>query len=168
MSAMCSVAPASVTVSAASGTAFVVSLSNTSSAVVLPFAEAPGIRSSPEAFGLLVLTLMLMLSLWGGMEKKQVLPHIAFRMGLVLCMATCILVCACGGGAGASDECDANDYGHFERGVTHPAREYYRQSLACEAKGYRHSHKSLERGQSTKRVKRSKEEPQYRTAGLRE
>lgn len=64
MSALCSVSPPSVAVSGASGTALVVSVSHTSSVLVVPFGEAPGIRTFPIVLGLLALTLILAQSLW--------------------------------------------------------------------------------------------------------
>ena len=65
--------------------------------MILP-GRAPGIRSFPVTFGVLALTLILALalSLRRGMGNKQLL-RLAVPVGLVVCLATCILVGACGG-----------------------------------------------------------------------
>jgi len=91
--------PASVTVSGAGGTAFVVTLSNTSSVMVAPFDPASVIRRFPFAFGLPVLALALALSLWRATANKHPLEHVAVPVGLVLCLATCVLIGASRGGS---------------------------------------------------------------------
>ncbi len=100
ISSTCSVSPASVAVSGSSGAAFVVSLSNTSSVMTLPFGKVPGIPRFPAVFG--VVGLLLSLLAWclvrqGGLAGRR-LVRVAASAALAVCAAAWLLVSGCGGG----------------------------------------------------------------------
>ena len=100
MSSTCSVSPASVGVSGSTGTAFVVSVSNTSRVMILPFGKAPGIPRFPAVFSAMALLLLLLAWLVrrSGLASKR-LVRVAAPVALAVCSATWLLVSGCGGGS---------------------------------------------------------------------
>ena len=100
MSATCSVSPASVAVSGATASAFVVSLANTSNVQVIPFVYLPGIPGFPVVFGALVLLYLLasMLIARSGLASKR-LVRVAAPVSLAVFTAIWLVISGCGGGA---------------------------------------------------------------------
>ena len=100
MSATCSVSPTTVTVNGATASAFVVSLSNTSSVRVIPFVHVPGIPGFPVVFGGLVLLYLLasMLIARSGLASKR-LVRMAVSVSLAVFTAIWLVISGCGGGA---------------------------------------------------------------------
>ena len=100
MSATCSVSPASVAVSGATASAFVVSLANTSNVHVIPFVHVPGIPRFPVVFGALVLLYLLasMLIARSGLASKR-LVRVAAPVSLAVFTAIWLVISGCGGGA---------------------------------------------------------------------
>jgi len=94
MSATCSVSPATVAVNGTSSSAFVVSVSNTSSALGIPFVRVPGIPGFPVAFGALVLLCLLAPFL---VARKRIV-RVAALVGLAVFVAS-LALSGCGGGA---------------------------------------------------------------------
>jgi hypothetical protein len=101
MSSTCSVSPASVALSGSTGTAFVVSLSNTSRVMILPFGKMPDIPRFPAVFSAMAL-LFWLLAWWlvrrSGLASKR-LVRVAAPVTLGVCAATWLLVSGCGGGS---------------------------------------------------------------------
>ena len=97
-SASCSVSPASVTVNGATGSTFVVSLSNTSSVQVIPFVRLTG---SPIAFGAVVLLYLLasMLTARRRLASQRLVRRAAPISLLLVFTATWLIMSGCGGGA---------------------------------------------------------------------
>jgi Beta-propeller repeat/Abnormal spindle-like microcephaly-assoc'd, ASPM-SPD-2-Hydin len=96
MSATCSVSPASISVNGAAS-AFVVSLSNTSSSQVLPFVRLPG---SPVMFGALALLYLLAPMLIARRLASKHLVRAAVPMNLLLLfIGTWLIMSGCGGGS---------------------------------------------------------------------
>src|SRR5215469_4781331 len=97
-SASCSVSPASVTVNGATGSTFVVSLSNTSSVQVTPFVRLTG---SPIAFGAVVLLYLLasMLTARRRLASQRLVRRAAPISLLLVFTATWLIMSGCGGGA---------------------------------------------------------------------
>jgi hypothetical protein len=99
-SSTCSVSPASVAVSGSNGAAFVVSLSNTSSVMILPFGKAPGIPRFLAVFS--VVALLLVLLAWWLVRQSSLASNRLVRVGapvaLAVSAATWLLVSGCGGG----------------------------------------------------------------------
>ncbi|HKF06061.1 MAG TPA: SBBP repeat-containing protein [Candidatus Sulfotelmatobacter sp.] len=98
MSATCSVSPASVAVNGATGSAFVVSLSNTSSAQVIPFVRPHG---SPVEFGALMLPYLLapLLIARRRLASKRLGLATAPVCLLLVFTATLLIMTGCGGGS---------------------------------------------------------------------
>jgi hypothetical protein len=97
MSATCSVSPASISVNGAAS-AFVVSLSNTSSSQVIPFVRLPG---SPVMFGALVLLYLLapmMIARRRLVSKRLVRSAVPVNLLLVF-IGTWLIMSGCGGGS---------------------------------------------------------------------
>lgn len=101
MSSTCSLSPASVAVSGSTGAAFVVSVSNTSSVMILPFGKVPGTPRIPAVFSAMALLLSL-LACWlvrrSGLASSR-LVQVAAPLALVVCAATWLLASGCGGGS---------------------------------------------------------------------
>jgi len=96
-SATCSVSPASITVNGAAS-AFVVSLSNTSSSQVIPFVRLP---RSPFEFGALLLLYLSasMLIARRRLASKRLVQAAASMSLLLMFTATFFIMSGCGGGA---------------------------------------------------------------------
>lgn len=96
MSATCSVSPASITVNGATGSAFVVSLSNTSSAQLIPLVRLPGF---PVEFGALVLPYLLVSLLIARrrLASKRLGRATAPVSLLLVFTATWLIMSGCGG-----------------------------------------------------------------------
>jgi hypothetical protein len=94
------VSPASVAVSGATASAFVVSLANTSNVQVIPFVYLPGIPGFPVVFGALVLLYLLasMLIARSGLASKR-LVRVAAPVSLAVFTAIWLVISGCGGGA---------------------------------------------------------------------
>jgi hypothetical protein len=98
MSATCSVSPASIMVNGATGSAFVVSLSNTSSAQVIPFVRLPGFPVEFGALGLPYMLVSLLIARRRLASKR--LGRATTPVSLLLVFtATCLIMSGCGGSA---------------------------------------------------------------------
>jgi hypothetical protein len=96
MSATCSVSPASVSVDG-TASAFVVSLSNTSSSQVIPFVRLPG---SPVMFGALLIYLLAPMLIANRRLASKRLVRAAVPVNLLLVfVGTCLSMSGCGGGS---------------------------------------------------------------------
>jgi hypothetical protein len=96
MSATCSVSPASISVNG-TASAFVVSLSNTSSSQVIPFVRLPGL---PVVLGALVLLYLLAPMLIARRLASKHLVRAAVPMNLLLLfIGTWLIMSGCGGGS---------------------------------------------------------------------
>jgi hypothetical protein len=99
MSSTCSVSPASLTVSGSTGSAFMVTVSNTSRAVLFPFVHGPGASRFPAAVAALV-PLFLLASIFTlriNLSHRRPVRVVA-TVGLVIFMGTWLLANGCGGG----------------------------------------------------------------------
>jgi beta-propeller repeat-containing protein/centrosomal CEP192-like protein len=100
MSSTCSVSPASVTVNGSTGSAFMVTVSNASSAMLIPFVYGPSAPRFPVAVAafvplfLLASKLILRINL-----SHRRLVRVLATVGLAIFMATWLLLSGCGGGA---------------------------------------------------------------------
>jgi len=97
-SATCSVSPATVAVNGTSGSAFVVSVSNTSHVWVIPLIHVPGIPGFPVAFGALALLCLFasLLIARSGLASKLIV-RVAAPVGLAVFAATWLAISGCGG-----------------------------------------------------------------------
>jgi len=99
MSATCSVSPATLALNGTSGSAFLVSVSNTSSAAGIPFVRLPGIPGFPVAFGALVLLCLFvpLLVARSDFASKRII-RVGALIGLAIFAASSGLS-GCGGGS---------------------------------------------------------------------
>lgn len=99
-SSTCSVSPASVTVNGSTGSAFMVIVSNTSNARLVPFVFGPNAPKYPVAVAALVPLFLLASKLILRINLSQRRPvRVVATVGLAIFTATWLLVSGCGGGA---------------------------------------------------------------------
>jgi hypothetical protein len=99
-SSTCSVSPASVTVNGSTGSAFMVTVSNTSSAVLIPFGFGPSAPRVTVAIAALAPLFLLASTLILPTNLSQKRPaRVVTTVGLAIFLATWLLVSGCGGGA---------------------------------------------------------------------
>jgi hypothetical protein len=100
MPSTCSVSPQSVTLNGSTGSGFMVTVSNTSSAALLPFVHGPGASRFPVAVVALAPFFLLgsMLTLRVNLSRRLSV-RVVTTVGLAIFMAMWLLAIGCGGGA---------------------------------------------------------------------